>query len=360
MFKSAIKILQKNISEKDLFLITNKYNIRYLCGYTGTNGYILLSKKKTFFLTDTRYLSEAKNKFGQYFSIINLDKPLSEKILEITEKNKYTTLIFEEKDLKYAAWLNLKKALKKIKLKSRSDLIENIRICKSNEEIIIISRAQKITEKTFIALKNSLKQGQREKEIAWNLENIAHDFGADGLSFPPIIAIGKNSGTPHHQNSNQKLKKGDLILVDMGIKYRGYCTDMTRMIFTNNPTSRQAQIYNLVLSAQQAAIKTIKAGITGVKADKAAREIITRKGYGDNFLHSLGHGVGLQIQEAPTLSPLSKQKIPANSIVTVEPGIYLENEFGVRIEDMILVLPDGNKNLTTIPKSIESSIHKLV
>lgn len=361
MYKQRLLKAQKTIKSAEALLVTNRHNIRYLSGFSGTNAAILLLKKKALFYTDSRYFAEVKDLVPRFFQKIILKENLTKTLAKSASSLKVGKILFEENDLRYATFLSIKKSLgSKIKLAPVTNLVETLRAVKDDEEISIIKKAQSITDRTFIAVKKSLKHRQTEQEIAWNLERIAHDFGADGLSFPPIIAIGKNSAVPHHESSKTKLKRGDLILIDMGIKYRGYCTDMTRMVFTATPSPEQKEIYNIVMEAQKLSINKIKAGMTCSDGDLIARNFLKKHQIDKKFLHSLGHGVGLQIHEFPGISPKSDQIIPERAVITVEPGIYLDGKFGVRIEDMILTGPKRNIILTRTPKSLESAIHKLI
>lgn len=347
------------IAKNQAWFITDEFNIRYLSNFTGTNGQLFLTSNNSYLLTDFRYLRVAKKVLPKNFQLINIDKPLSQKLNELIAKHKIQTLFFEEKNLSHLRWQSMKKLLKVNTFQPGNDLIENLRIIKTDQELKLIIKAQRIAEKVFLEVRKNLKIGKTEQEIAWEIEKLGHDYGADTISFPSIIGFGSNSGSPHHQNSNRKLKKGEMVLIDMGMKYKGYCSDMTRMIFTAKPTPIQQKIYNLVLEAQETTIKKLKAGIMGSTADQWSRDIITKAGYGETFGHSLGHGIGLEVHESPNLSSGYNKAIPANTIVTIEPGIYLKNSFGVRIEDMVLV--KGNKviNLTRIPKSINSCIKSL-
>ena len=179
------------------------------------------------------------------------------------------------------------------------------------------------------------------------------------ISFRPIVGFGANSAIPHHQNTDKKFKKGDVVLVDMGFIYGGYCSDMTRTFFTKKPSDLEAQIYNTVLKAQEAAIKHMKIGNTGGDCDKIARDIIAKAGYGKNFGHSLGHGIGLEVHESPNVGPNSKDKLVEHCVITSEPGIYLAGQFGVRIEDMIHVTKKGPVNLAKFPKKLEDVTIKI-
>ncbi|MBI4232764.1 aminopeptidase P family protein, partial [Candidatus Peregrinibacteria bacterium] len=201
-------------------------------------------------------------------------------------------------------------------------------------------------------LLTKLSQPLYEIDLARKIKELGAEFGAEDVSFDPIVGFGKNSSIVHHNPGKTKLKKGDIVLIDMGMKYQGYCSDMTRMIFTAKPSQKQKEIYEIVLKAQMAALKGIRAGISCKKADQLARKIIEDAGYGEQYGHSGGHGIGLDIHEPPSLSKNFTGNLKENSIVTVEPGIYLPGEFGIRIEDMTLVRKKGNINLTKIPKTL--------
>ncbi len=353
---SDLKAIQKHIKKDEVYFITDEYNIRYLSNFTGTNGQILLTSHQAYFFTDFRYLQVAKKILPKEIELINTNKPLSELLNKIFIQHRITAVYFEEKKLSYLFYKNYKKNLQVKKFLPSLNFIENFRVIKTAEELKLIIKAQRLAEKAFLEVRRNLKIGKTEEQIAWEIEKIGHDFGADTISFPAIVGFGENSGSPHHQNSKRKLKKGDMVLIDMGMKYKGYCSDMTRMIFTTKPTTLQEKIYNTVLEAQETAIKKLKAGTIGEMGDKWARDVITQAGYGKTFGHSLGHGIGLEVHEAPYLSTNFRKEIPENTVVTVEPGIYLENSFGVRIEDMVLVKGKNVINLTKIPKQIKDSI----
>jgi len=343
------------IKKTEAYLVTDKININYLSNFTGSSGVLLLTKTKSYLLTDFRYEKVAKNQLPSKTELIITATPL-EDLQTLLKKNNITTVYFEENDLTYRKYQKFKKSLKKIKfLPAESPTLVN-RVQKTPAEIKLIIKAQRIAEKTFKDVRKKIKIGQTEKEIAWEIEKMGRENGADDVSFPPIVAFGNNSSSPHHQNSSKKLKKGDLILIDMGLKYKAYCSDMTRILFTAPPTSKQRKIYQIVLKAQKEAIKKLKPGITGEKADKVARDIIAEAGYEKEFGHSLGHGIGLQVHEAPYLSTRYPKPIPNNSVVTVEPGIYLQNSFGIRIEDMVLVKHNKVESITKIPTKIENLI----
>lgn len=343
---------------KTLF-VTNRSNIRYLSGFSGSHGYVVLHNKKKYLLTDARYHIVAKNILPKGWTMVDITNGLEEPWRALLKKNRIKKVGFEGNNITLKFYNFLKKNSPGAKLIDIGSHVEEKRIIKSKEEISKIAKAQQITDAIYDILKRWLKPGHSETDIAWKIESLAHELGADTISFPPIIGINEHSAAPHHQNTDRKLKKGDLILVDMGVIYKGYCSDMTRMIFTKIPTNEEEYIYNLVWDAQEAAIKELKGGVRGDKIDKIARNYIKAAGYGEHFGHSLGHGVGLDIHELPNLSKKYIGKIPHNTIVTVEPGVYLKGKFGVRLEDMVQVLHGGVKNLTATRKELKSCTIKI-
>ena len=349
-----IKKIQKKIKPTQAFLVTNHFNVQYLTNFTGTNGTVLLANKKAFFLTDPRYTGVAKKVIPNNYELIIVKKD-ENNLQKLLKKLRTRTVLIEAGNITLQKHKTLKKKLPKIQLKPEIDFIEQFRIAKTEKEIQLITKSQRINEKVFQLVKKQIKPGVKETELAWMIGIIAHDLGAE-LSFSPIIAFGSNSGTPHHKTSYRKFKKGDIVLIDMGMKYKDYCSDMTRVLFTKTPTNKQVTVYNTVLEAQQSAIKQVKADMTGIQVDKIARNIIKKAGYEENFTHSLGHGIGLEIHENPHVSPKIKNSIPKDAVITIEPGIYLENSFGIRIEDMVLVEGKKAKNLTRLSKKIEDLI----
>lgn len=357
-FNKRIRTTQKKLQhlKVDALLVTNPINIRYLTAFTGTSGQLFITKKKAFFITDFRYIATAKKNIPGSVILMVIKEGLVKTLLKLSASEKISVLGIEERHLTYQKYLSLKKELKNLKLKLTKQVVEELRTVKSNEELRNIEKALRISEKVFLEVRKKLKSGKSEQEIAWEIEKLGHKYGADGPSFPPIVGFQQNTASPHHRNSPRKLKKGDLVLIDMGMAYRGYCSDITRMIFTKEPTPLQDKTYRLVLKAQEKVILKLKANVTGSAADSYARDIIKKAGYSEHFGHALGHGIGLEVHENPTLSIGFDKRIPENSVVTVEPGIYHANSFGIRIEDMILVKSKRATNLTRIPKKLEDCI----
>jgi len=356
---SSLKQVQKKIGSGKAYLITDSYNIAYLSGFAGSSGQILITSKQAWLLTDFRYWGMAMKTLPKEISLYKSTKSTIEDIKTICARKNIDTVFFEENNLTYAHYRTLKKNLAKIALKPQHGLIEHYRIIKTPAETAKIIKAQRIAEKVFNQIKTELQIGQSETEICWKIIELCHKYGADDVSFPPIVAFGSKSAIPHHLSGNRKLKKGDLVLIDMGAKYKGYCSDMTRTLFTATPTPKQKLVYETVLKAQEKAITAIRAGVSGSAMDAIAREHIQKSKFGKQFGHSLGHGIGLKVHEIPYLAANYSDPLPENSIVTVEPGIYLQNFFGVRIEDMVLVTRKNAINLTKIPKKIEDCIVEL-
>ncbi len=343
-------------------LITNKSNIRYLSNFTGSSGFMLLTKSKKYLFTDFRYIQRAKNTIKKGVIIVETTKMwrneevLKENWQNILKKHRVKVLGIEESSLTIAKFKKIKKLSRipnrKLKFTDISGKIEKKREIKSNHEIKLIQESQRINEKIFTAIKKIVQacKAISELDLAWKIKELAHKYGADDIAFNPVVAFSSNSAIPHHSPTNRKLKKSDVVLIDMGVKYKGYCSDMTRTILPKNPTKKQKEIYALVLKAQTTAIEKIKAGITGKKADNLARKIINKAGYEEKYGHAGGHGIGLDVHESPSLSEKYIKKLRPSSVITVEPGIYLPNKFGVRIEDMILIKKTENKNLTKMKK----------
>lgn len=262
---------------------------------------------------------------------------------------RFGTLGLEDSHITHAHHLATRKLLKKTKLKDVSGLVEGLRMIKSDEEIKIIRRAVGIANQAFERLAKSIRVGDSEDDLEWRLLSYARELGADGFSFPPIIAFGKNTADVHHHKEPNRLKKGEHILIDMGIQYQGYMTDMTRVLFTREPTKIEQKIYSTVLKANVAALQAIKIGKKASDIDRVARGIIEKAGYGPHFGHALGHGVGLEVHEAPNISEKSEAVIRSGMLFTVEPGIYVEGVGGVRIEDMVYVTQKGKVEVLTKP-----------
>lgn len=342
----------------DGILIKNLINVGYLADFTGTTAFVIITPKKNFFFTDFRYEGWVKTKLPPFFTFINTATLKGAGFKDFLKKEKIQKLGFESEYMMVNQYMNWKKRLK-ITLKPISGVDSTLRVAKTDEEIDHMTMAQRCAEDALKKIIKKLKSGKTEQQISDEIEMAAFAYGGENevrISFKPIVGFGANSAIPHHQNTNKKFKKGDIVLVDMGFKHAGYCSDMTRTFFTKTPSDFEGKIYTTVLKAQTEAIKHMKIGNTGGSCDKVARDIITKAGYKDHFGHSLGHGIGLEVHESPSVSPGSTDILMENCVITSEPGIYLPGQFGVRIEDMIHVTKKGPVNMMKCPKKLEDII----
>lgn len=335
----------------DGVLIFKPENRRYFSGFTGTTGYIVITEEKKIFASDFRYMEQAKEQCKGY-----IIKEISEKytIYDILKELNIKNLAVEDDFITYQFILNLEKHIAGLNIVPLEGLLTKIRMIKDKDEIELISKAAKITDDAFTHILNFVRPGVKEIEISNELEAYMKKQGASGASFIFIVASGLRSSMPHGVASEKIIEEGDFVTIDMGCIYKGYCADMTRTIVVGKATEKQRKIYNIVLKAQEEVLKEIKPGITGYELDKIARDIITKEGYGENFGHGLGHGVGLEVHELPRLANSDKAKIAMESgmVITDEPGIYIPEFGGVRIEDLILVTEDGCKILSHSTKDL--------
>ncbi|MCD6109564.1 aminopeptidase P family protein [bacterium] len=348
--------IRQNFQKYQALFISNPVNIYYLTGFTGSRGMILITPKKAYFFTDFRYIEYAKKIIPKEFNIIQINKKWKTDWPKLLKKYRIKSLGIEENYITYQQFLDLRKISKGVHLKKSGLVIEQLRQFKSESELIYLKKSQKINEELLRKTLKFIKIGRTEKEVEWFILNNLSSVGAQGVSFTPIIAFGSNSSIPHHQNGNKKLKNGDTILIDMGVKYKGYCSDMSRSFFTKKPTVLQKNVYQTVLDAQNMAIQKLKNGVYVNEVTNVAMNIIEKAGYKKNFQHALGHGTGLEIHELPNLGAKDKTKLFENMITTIEPGIYLPKNFGIRIEDMLIITRTGYTNTTKFPKDLKNSV----
>ena len=328
-FKNRINELRRMFSKTniDTVFISNKDNIRYYSGFTGTFAFLLISDSKSLIITDSRYISRAQEECPDYEIyqlksgdnwIENSTKKINSKIIGFEGNHVSVNMLnqLKERSNKDLAWQDF------------SQQITKNRTIKSKSEVVKIEEAISISDRAFNTISKKIKVGMTEKEIAWDIEKEIRVLGAESISFDTIEAI----------------------TIDMGAKYKGYCSDLTRTIFIGEPDKKFKKVYKTVLRSQLIAIETAKADMTGEEIDKISRDIITNEGYGEYFGHSLGHGVGLEIHENPGVGPNSKNKILAGMVYTIEPGIYINGWGGIRIEDMVLMSDNGNKLLSHAEK----------
>lgn len=352
--KKRINALQRVLKKENLdcLLVTDLPQVRYLCGYTGTNGLLIVLQTDATFITDFRYAGQVKEQVKgakikivrrELFSELDEMKKLQEKNLRIG----YLEQFLPVKNLRM-----LEEKLPNALLAPTNGLVESLAARKDANELKLIKKAAEITDTAFERVLQIIKPGVGENEVRAELEYQMMMLGSEKPGFETIIASGKRSALPHGVASEKKIKKGEFVTLDFGAVYQGYHADMTRTVVVGKATSRQKKIYGLVLKAQIAGTKKAKAGLTGSEVDKHVRDIIEKAGYGKNFGHGLGHGLGLQIHEEPRLSPLSDSVLEPNMVVTVEPGIYLDGWGGVRIEDDVIITRNGCKVINKSDKSL--------
>lgn len=342
---NRIGSLRKKIQKIDGLLITNPYNVRYLTGFR-EGATLLITHKKVFFLTSFLYKEEAEKEIKEA-EIIITKKDIFETLAKITKDIK--RLGFEP-TIKYFSYERMKKILKDKELIPCKEFVEKLRITKDENEIKDIKTAVNIGDKSFNEIKKYIRPGLKEKEIQVELDYILGKNESEKIPFPTIIASGPNSSLPHAKPGERRLKDGDLLILDFGAVYNGYCSDMTRTLFIGKPKSKAREIYKIVAEAQKKAIDSVKPGMKAKDVDKTARDIIKDKGYGKYFGHSLGHGVGLEVHEAPGVTAKMEKTIKPGMVFTIEPGIYIPDFGGVRIEDMVVVREDGCEVITRSEK----------
>jgi len=342
---------RNNVLGVEAYLIMKPENIYYLSGFSGSSAAIIIYKDKKIFLTDFRYMEQAKKQVKN-FQIEEIERGLLKGISQRINENNIKKIAFESSYVNHSQYLALNKLLKDVEFVSDPGGLEIIRMIKSDKEIILIKDAINSAEKVLEEVLPLIVPGFTEREISSELEYRFRKFGGDSSSFLPIVAAGKNSACPHHVPTDYKFQNGDILKIDFGLKKNGYCSDMTRSFFMGNITKKGKLIYDIVLKAQEEAINIIQPGIKASLVDETARKIINNSGYGEYFGHGLGHGIGLEVHERPSISNTNNVFLRPGMIFTVEPGIYIPDFGGIRIEDIILVTDRGCENLSNFSKQI--------
>ncbi len=338
----------------DAAIITEDVNRRYFTGMKSSAGTVIVTREKAYLIIDFRYIEKARKTVTDAEVIMQED--LYAQINSIFEKHGVKLAAVESKSVTASQLNSMKKSIKAELDGSDalSDAIDKVRIVKTQDEIDKIIKAQRIAEAAFEDILNFIRPGVTEREIGLHLDYYMLSHGAEGLSFDTIAVSGPNTSMCHGVPTDRQVKTGEFVLMDYGATYEGYHSDMTRTVCVGKPTEKMEMIYATVLDAQLKALGAIKSGMRGADVDKIARDVITEAGYGEAFGHSLGHGVGMNIHETPNASPSSKHVFEENMIVTVEPGIYLPDEFGVRIEDFVVIKENGCENMTLAKKNLIS------
>jgi Xaa-Pro aminopeptidase len=354
-YQFRINIVREKIIKNNLdgFLITGENNVNYLSGFfgKGSGSWLLITKRQQYLLTDSRFTEQADKQAPNYEKII-WQRPYINYFSDLIKKIKIKKLGFESNNITYQIFLKIKKSILNVDLVPISDWVKEMRAVKSKEEIDLIKRAASISDKAFSIIISEIEFGMKERDIANRLDFILRDIGADKVSFDTIIASGIMSSMPHATASEKVVDYGDMIKMDFGSVVDGYHSDMTRMVVVGKPTNKQKNIFDIVLEAQVKALNAVRPGVKCKDLDKVARDIITERGYGKYFLHGLGHGVGLNIHELPILTKNSEEILKEGMIITIEPGIYIPDFGGVRIEDLVLVTNDGYEILSITEKRL--------
>ena len=357
-----LELLREQLSQEklDAFLVYGVENRHYLTLWQGDveSGFIFVTPVKAFIITDSRYTEHA-NKETTGFEVLEITQGTITGVLEkLCHELGIKRVGFESHHLSVLLFQRIKKALKNVHLVPIFNLVESLRAQKDENEIAKLTVAARITSEAFVYILKMIRPGMSERDVAWELTNFMRQKGAEKNAWEPlIVASGENSSMAHHTTGTRKIKKGDMVLLDFGCVYQGYCSDMTRMLFMGEPDAKKGEVYESVLEAQNLGISLIRAGRKTSLIDEKVRGSL-EKTTQFSYRHGLGHGVGLQVHESPSLSIRVKQKLVSGNVITVEPGIYEPGWGGVRIEDMVLVKERNFEVLTKSPKELEQIIVK--
>jgi Xaa-Pro aminopeptidase len=346
--------LKKKLDELglDAFLIKKIFNVRYLSGFSGSAGVLLLTKNKNYFISDFRYKSQSSAEVSKDFEIIIYKQASNGFLGDLIKENNLKKIGVEGNALTLSEFESLKKEFSAVEFIPVDSLIEKAVIRKTEWEIGEIKKAVEITDRVFEKMLTMIKPGLTEKEIAAEITYHHKKFGAEKDAFDPIVASGERSAFPHARPTDKKIQSGELVTLDFGCTFNGFNSDLTRTIAVGKIPDDAVKIYNIVKEAQQLGLDNVRIGIKGKDLDAFPRNYITEKGYGDNFGHGTGHGLGLEVHEIPKINQYSEYVLEENNVFTVEPGIYVEGFCGVRIEDDVVVRKNGCEILNKSPKEL--------
>src|SRR5690625_957649 len=334
----------------DAILIASPINRRYVTGFTGTAGAVIISKNDARFITDFRYTEQAAEE-ATGFQIVEHKQLIELEIKEQLKEMNVKRLGFEKDHVSYSQYENYKKVLE-AELVPISGIMEELRLIKSKDELELMKKAAEIADDAFEHIQSFIKPGVKEIDISNELEFFMRKQGAASSSFDIIVASGFRAALPHGVATEKEIESGELVTMDYGALYQGYCSDITRTVAVGEINDELKNIYDIVLEAQIRGVEGIHPGISGKEADALTRDYIKEKGYGDYFCHSTGHGLGMEVHEGPSLSFRSDKKLKTGMVVTVEPGIYVPQVGGCRIEDDVIVTEAGNERLTFSSKEL--------
>ena len=355
--KNRIANLRKSLRDQEEpianLLVTALPNIRYLTGFTGSSAALLVSPEDCVIISDGRYTQQLTIQCPGLDAVIRpMGETMTQSITE-TMQNRFTgDFLFERNTIAYNQWLELSEAFDG-QLIGSSKIVEDLRAIKDAAEIELIRESVAINQTVFQEVCKWIDSSTTERDVAAEIEYRGRKHGADGCSFEPIVAAGANSALAHYRPGNVKLNESPFTLIDWGLNYQGYASDLTRNLITGSVPDQYQEIYNITLQAHQSAIAAIKPGMEIRALDKIARDVISDAGYGPQFSHSLGHGIGLEIHEGPGVSPRSTDVLKEGMVITIEPGIYVAGLGGVRIEDDVWVTASGCEVISNLPKAFK-------
>ncbi len=354
MHKARLDKLRARMEQAqlDALLITSPVNRTYMTGFTGSAGLVLVTHGEAYLITDFRYMTQAPQQAKDYQVLEHQPADLLRPVKETLHQLHINHVGFEQQHVTYAEFLSYGKQLSGIELKPVQGIVEQLRAIKDEQELTIIQEAADLADKTFSHILDFIKPGVKELDVALEIEMFMRKNGATSSSFDTIVASGERSALPHGVASDRTIGMNEFIKLDFGAYYHGYCSDITRTVYLGKLTDKHKDIYRIVQEAQQTALDQLKPGMSGREADAAARSIIEQYGYGEHFGHGLGHGIGMEIHESPRLSKASDVVLEPGMTVTVEPGIYIPNFGGVRIEDDVVMTDSGIQIYTHSTKQL--------
>jgi len=357
MTLGRIEKLRAALAEKEIdgFITSQPENRRYLTGFVGTAGWAIVTRDEALLATDFRYTEQATAQ-APTFRVVEIKGGLPQWLPQVMDllggALQGKRLAFEGEHLSYALWQSFARTLgERVELAPVVGLVESLRMFKEPEELALMQEAVRVTDEAMARVIPTIQPGQTERQIAWALEVAMRELGAEGLSFDTIVAAGPNAAMAHHRPDDTPIQRGQTIVIDMGCKVNGYCSDQTRTVYIGPQDEQFQLLYDLTLGAQLTAIETIAPGLTGAEGDSLARTVIQDAGYGERFGHGLGHGSGLAVHEEPRVTMGSQQVLKESMVFSIEPGIYVPGWGGIRIEDLVVMEKGGARSLSRAPKT---------
>ncbi|MFN0159102.1 MAG: M24 family metallopeptidase [Bacteroidota bacterium] len=353
MTRQRLAQLRKTLVEKglDALLVSSLYNIRYLSGFSGSNGLIVVRRNSAHFLTDSRYVLQSREEVKGFKRII-AQRGLFDEVAKQKLLSGCARVGFESQHLPHSQYIEMRRQFPRIRLVPTAELVEDMVLVKDQSELESIKEAVRISDMVFDTILDTIRPGVRELDVAAEISYLHKTHGAEQDAFECIVASGERGALPHARATSKKIKSGDLVTLDFGCTVRGYNSDITRTVGVGRVSKKQRRMYDVVLEAQRAAIAEAHAGMPASELDAVARDRIAAAGYGKYFTHSLGHGLGLQVHERPRVSSLGKERLQSGSVITIEPGVYIPGVGGVRIEDDVVLTPTGCQVLNSAPKEL--------